>query len=61
MSPKLKDIRMTTPHSDEGRMRLSGSMPDITSKPRRAMGDAGDYILVLTEHPDMIAKSMGFA
>jgi hypothetical protein len=24
------------------------------------MWDAGDYILVLTEHPDMIAKSMGY-
>jgi hypothetical protein len=24
------------------------------------MWDAGDYILILVEHPDMIAKSMGY-
>jgi hypothetical protein len=51
---------MTTPHSDDGSMRLSGSMPDINSKPPRAVWNAGDYILVLTEHLDMIAKSMGY-
>src|SRR5262249_19030718 len=38
----------------------SGSMPDVTSKPPRSMWDAGDYVLILVEHPDMIAKSMGY-
>jgi hypothetical protein len=59
MFPKTKDVRMTTPHSDDARMRLSGSMPDVTSKLPRAMWDAGDYTLILVGHPDIIAKSMG--
>lgn len=51
---------MTSPHSETESLPIMPSMPDFASKPPLLTWDAGDYFLMLVEHPDMMVKTLGY-